>query len=160
MLIALDLGQTTGVAASGNGKITSTFINLKSNGKSFPEQLLYFKRFLVKVCGTEIAIKEGVEFVVEIPHGGYFHANKFLFGMLGVLWLTSIELGFVVHELAPKSIKRFWTGSGNSGKDGMVDEASRRGFKATDHNEVDALAMLHLQLSKGEADAHTVPVQV
>lgn len=48
----------------------------------------------------------------------------------------------VVRECHVGQIKRHWTGNGVAGKDQMVECARMRGFRPSDDNEADALAVM------------------
>lgn len=68
-----------------------------------------------------------------------------------LLSMKAVKLD-ALEEVPPKSLKKFWTSNGNSGKDEMGQEADRRGFELKylmpkkkvwmyKDNEVDALAL-------------------
>lgn len=56
-----------------------------------------------------------------------------------------------LSSVSVPTIKKHWTGSGRADKAAMIAEAKRRGFKPTDDNAADALAILHYAISKEEA---------
>lgn len=74
-----------------------------------------------------------------------------LFGAV-VHSLLDLARHVALEEVPPKSLKKFWTSNGNSGKEEMGQEADRRGFELKylmpkkqvwvyKDNEVDALAL-------------------
>lgn len=89
---------------------------------------------------------------------GYSYASK------GRSILSIAELGGVIRwmiwvmgtpytEVAPGTLKKFATGSGNAGKDEMLAASIRRlGYEGHDNNEADALWLLQMALHHYKQD--------
>lgn len=70
-----------------------------------------------------------------------------VYGGLMLILQSWCELNSVPYDGVPVgTIKRHWTGKGNTKKDGMIAECVRRGFAPKDDNEADAIALLHYQM--------------
>lgn len=144
--VALDLGLNLGIAdrwinASGEEVVTSGVLKIKE--KDFGKRMLAFEAELKMFPIYEI------EFVIETVHGGYYAANKILFGMIGVLYRWAEIHNIPVVESSPKETKKWATGSGNADKTAMVKRANELSKKKiTDHNEADAYLLLKYHLSQ------------
>lgn len=142
MILALDLGSTTGYAFKDTGWVQSGVISLKHKGKFAPNggELLFNHLALFREVTT---------IAVEKPHAGKFFASvKILFGLLGIVGLHCSIHKINLIEYSPKAIKKFWTGNGNADKDTMVEFTQTKYHHVTDHNESDAIALLELHLHK------------
>lgn len=53
-----------------------------------------------------------------------------------------------LEKVSVTTVKKVWTGFGNATKDEMVAEAKRRGFRPTDDNAADSLAILHYAIAR------------
>src|SRR3546814_10184520 len=56
-----------------------------------------------------------------------------------------------VLPVSVSTVKKAWTGWGDTSKDGMIAEARRRGFRPDSDNAADALAILNWALTTGPA---------
>ena len=149
-LIALDLGTKLGVAWGGtkselvpahavkNYTTTSGF-----NGESF------YKFF----DDLNTMVKQALNFgtanltiVCERPSSlPYWHTLRIHMGMYGIVEMMEGRYkGRVsVANVAPTTIKKFWTGTGKADKEFMVDQTNLLYPDVTDDNESDAIALWH-----------------
>ena len=146
-IVAFDLGANLGIAdliISGAGlfSINSKAVKLKS--KDVGKRLIEFDKVIrrhTSMC-TEV--------VVEKPVGGFHSAQVALFGYLAILKKWAAEQDIKVYEYVPTSVKMFATRNGRASKDDMLRAANRfLNIKTIkDHNEADAVCLLHLHLKK------------
>jgi Holliday junction resolvasome RuvABC endonuclease subunit len=147
VIVALDLGTTTGFAVHSKHGITSGTLNFKKKGKFHDSAFKALYDFLCTF--TEGGVP--VEIAVEKPHAGRFIAPvRILFGLLAVVHLFSDEFGIILTEYSPKEIKKFATGSGNAKKPEMVAAVQKEFPNITNDNQADAVQLLRLHLSKGQ----------
>ncbi|WP_188966049.1 crossover junction endodeoxyribonuclease RuvC [Neoroseomonas lacus] len=141
-VLALDLGTTAGWALrSRDGGITSgtmTFKPTRFEGGGM--RFLRFRGWLAEVA----ALSGGVARIVfeEVRRHAGTDASHVYGGFLATLtaWCEEHE---VPYEGVPVgTIKRFATGKGNADKAKMVAAIQARGFRPTDDNEADAIALL------------------
>jgi crossover junction endodeoxyribonuclease RuvC len=145
VVVALDLGSVTGFAVMSKSGFSSGTLNFKKKGKFADSG---YKALYDYLCGFVHGI-DPIEVVVEKPHAGRFLAPiRILFGLLAVVHLFTDEFGFKLTEYSPKEIKKFWTGKGNATKDEMVAETQKEFPFVKDHNQSDAIALLHLHLER------------
>lgn len=142
VLLALDLGSTTGWALRGStGAVTSgtgTFrpSRFEGGGMAF----LRFSHWLSEL-NEQAGPIQTVYFEEVRRHAGTLAAQVYG-GFLAHLGSWA-EFRDVPYQGVPVgTIKRHATGKGNADKDAMVAAARSRGFAPADHNEADALAIL------------------
>jgi len=82
------------------------------------------------------------EEVLFNPKQGYL-APQMWGGFFAVMHLVATDHNIFYDGVPVKTLKKFWTGSGNSDKDVMVTTAQKRGYNIIDHNEADAIALLY-----------------
>lgn len=142
MILALDLGTTTGWAAYADGQTTSGFISFK-NGRYEGGGMRYlkFSRWL-----TEMGAKE-VYFEEVRRHKGTDAAHVYG-GFLAAItaWCEANEVPY--SGVPVGTIKKHATGKGNAGKDLMIAVANAGGCVTEDDNEADAWCLLQLKLSE------------
>lgn len=147
MLLALDLGEKTGWATyDDSGEIESGMVNLKGRkhskeGYRFNELRLWLDE--LSPAPTHIVYEKVVSHIGVLAahcYGGY---KATITG-----WA---EERFIPYDGIPVgTIKKFWTGKGNSKKPVMIAEGHKRGFKeVSDDNEMDALALIHYWMEHG-----------
>lgn len=144
MLLALDLGTKTGWATASDGGINSgmqAFVNDRFSGGGM--RYLKFEKWL-----NEIPKPTQVVFEEVRRHRGTDAAHVYG-GLMAVLtkWCESNNIPYAGVPVG--TIKKHWTGKGNAGKNLMITEGHKRGFKTTDDNEMDAIALLHYWLEEG-----------
>lgn len=148
-LLALDLGTQTGWCMS----------NINPHGKR--QQQSGSESFKPRSAeGAGMRYLKFTRFLDELGRGGFdwiafeevkqrpasVAAGHVYGGFLATL-MTWCEANSVPYEPIPAgTIKKHWTGKGNSGKDLMLKSARERGFKPADDNEADALAIHDLML--------------
>lgn len=145
--LALDLGTKTGWAmARSRGAIASGVWDLddgKFAGAGMRFLLLRQKLVAVhKVVPVEVVYFEGVR-----AHRGVDAAHVYG-GLLSTLVMWCEENKIPYDGVPVGTIKKFWTGKGNADKATMIEMARMHGFRPKDDNEADALALLHLKLTK------------
>lgn len=138
MLLALDLGTKTGWATHSNAGISSgmqSFANDRFSGGGM--RYLKFEKWLMNLPKPTQVVFE------EVRRHASTDAAHVHGGLLGVLtkWCESECIPY--QGVPVGTIKKSWTGKGNSKKEAMIAEANRRGFEVFDDNAADALALLH-----------------
>jgi Holliday junction resolvasome RuvABC endonuclease subunit len=143
--LALDLGSTCGFAVHNKYGVTSGTLSFKKKGKFQDTGYAQLHTWLKVTLDSNPEL----EVVVEKPHSGRFMAaSRILFGLLGVVHMFCADTKTTLTEYSPKAIKKYWTGNGNSDKDAMVTQTQTKYPQVKDHNESDALAMLHMHLER------------
>lgn len=141
--LALDLGTKTGWALGsfpegayyGIGTIDFSNNRFEGGGMRYLRLSNWLDRFLDVVKIDEVYFEEvrrhlGVD--ASHAYGGFLAT------------LTSwCERNFVPYQGVPVgTIKKYITGKGNASKQMVIDAVNARGFRITDHNEADAMALL------------------
>jgi hypothetical protein len=145
-ILALDLGSTVGwalndrdgIIRSGTKKCTtSTKEQRGARWSSFKTML-----FEVHAVSNDIDV---VYYEDVKRHQGVLAAHVYG-GFLAHLehWCALRNIPMV--GVGVGTIKKNWTGKGNSDKDAMIAEAKKRGFNPADDNEADSIAILALAL--------------
>jgi Holliday junction resolvasome RuvABC endonuclease subunit len=147
-ILALDLATVTGWALLANkdspgeriSSGTQSFaINARIEGAGM--RYLRFERWLDEMHRMYPIHRLAFE---EVKQRAQSVAAGHMYGGFMATLTKWCEAGAVPYEGIPVgTIKKFWTGAGNSGKDIMVKVARERGFDPKDDNEADALALLH-----------------
>ena len=147
IILAIDIGTKTGWACNyANGHVVSgmeDFSNNRFSGGGM--RYLRFRRWL-----NEMHTSQGINEIVyeEVRrHAGTTAAHVYG-GFLAVLTSYCEEHSIPYDSETVQGIKKFWTGKGNAGKPLMIATAVEKGFNVTDDSEADAIALLHLQISK------------
>ena len=140
MILALDLGTTTGWAYGRAGVLVSGVWNLKgSRFEGGGMRFLRFQGLLDELHKSSPVGRIGYEEVRR--HAGTDAAHVYG-GLQGVLTAWAEDQGIPYEGVPVGTIKKFWTGKGNANKEVMVDACVKRGIEVTDHNEADAVALL------------------
>ena len=96
----------------------------------------------------EVHERYGVEHVAfeMAAYGSPHPATRQFHDMLaGVIIATAAKIGAAFTPYDPKTIKKFWTTSGNASKQDMLRHCRINGYEGiTDDNEADAIAILEL----------------
>jgi crossover junction endodeoxyribonuclease RuvC len=147
MLLALDLGTKSGWATYDNdGVIKSGVVDFKA-GKYENTNARYFKfrTWLSNISPTPTHIV--YEAVRKHVATDAAHAYGAFMGNL-ITWCDEYVVPCNGADVG--TVKKFWTGKGNSNKIAMIAEGHKRGWnKVTDDNEMDALAILHYWMEHG-----------
>lgn len=150
MILALDLGTTTGWAFGNGGVFLSGTWNLKgSRYEGGGMRYLRFRGFLDKVHQESPVTRLVYEEVRR--HAGTDAAHVYG-GMMAVLTAWAEERGIPYEAVPVGTIKRFWAGKGNANKTAMLAECRRREIRVSDDNEADAVALLHFAMADGDAE--------
>lgn len=144
MLLALDLGTRTGWATYNNKNIISGFQDFKEDRFSgggmrflkFEKWLNNFE-FISHVVFEEVRRHKGTD------------ASHVYGGFLSILTKWCEERVIPYQGIPVATIKKNWTGKGTAKKDVMINEAKKRGYIASDDNEVDAIAILDYWIKNG-----------
>lgn len=146
MLLALDLGTKTGWAIYNGNNIISGVVDLKATKyENTNARYFKFRQWLsgLNPSPTHIvyeAVRKHV--ATDAAHCyGAFMGNLISWCDEYVVPCNGVDVG---------TIKKFWTGKGNSNKDAMLHHGQKKGFmNVKDDNEMDAVALLHFWLENG-----------
>lgn len=153
-ILALDMASTLGWALSASGIVDSGSqdFHRKPPTKLRPAQhvgeshAMFYRWLSGKLSDDKptLIVYEGA---------GYFKsaaAAQLCIGFRGIMLMQSARLGIPVVSYAPKEVKKWWCGNGNADKPMMMAETRRRcpDLDLTDDNQSDAVALLHLHLSR------------
>jgi len=142
VILALDLGTTTGFAIAGvDGDITSGTAEFRlDRWQSGGMRFLRFKRWLTEIKnqagGLDLVVYEQVR-----NHAGVDASHAFG-GWLAILTAWCEHHGIAYQGVPVGTIKRFITGKGNADKTAVIEAIRARGFNPSDDNEADAIAIL------------------
>lgn len=148
MLLALDLGTKMGWATL---RDVAGIPLVKSGMRDFKPTRFASSGMRYAMFGKWLREFDDVTHVVyeEVRrHAGVDAAHTYG-GFMAILQSFCEEREIPFNSVAVGTIKKFWTGKGNSKKEAMIAEAERRGFKVADDNEADALALLHFWQENG-----------
>ena len=142
VVLALDLGTTTGWALRGqDGGITSGTISFKpSRFEGGGMRYLRFRRWLAEIASlsgglTRIPFEEVRRHVSTDSSHAYG-------GFLATLTAWCEQEAIPYEGVPVGTIKRYATGRGNADKAAMIAAIQARGFRPSDDNEADAIALL------------------
>lgn len=145
--LALDLGTVTGWAvALGKTATISGTQNLKpsrfeSSGTRFLKLVALLER-LYESTPLDLVVVEEVR-----RHAGTDAAHVYG-GLLAHVQTWCENRGVEYRSESVGTIKQFITGKGNAPKDAVMAAVRAIGYEPADDNEADAIALLHLTLSK------------
>jgi Holliday junction resolvasome RuvABC endonuclease subunit len=142
VILALDLGATTGFAIAGadGGIVSGTAEFRLDRWQSGGMRFLRFKRWLTEIKhqagGLDLVVYEQVR-----RHAGIDAAHSFG-GWLAILtaWCDHHDIAY--QGVPVGTIKRFIAGKGNADKAAVIAAIRARGFNPADDNEADAIAIL------------------
>lgn len=147
-VIALDLGTSTGWAVrTPDGAIvsgTETFRPGRFEGGGM--RYLRFRRWLDDLAGR-VQPLQAIYFEEVRRHLGVDAAHAYG-GFLAVLTAWCEHAGVPYQGVPVGAIKRHATGKGNADKAQMLAAAVAWGFRPSDDNEADALALLDFALTE------------
>ncbi len=142
VVLALDLGQTTGWALQANGLTYSGSHGFKPGRfEGGGMSMLRFSRWLTELHEQSGPIAR-VYFEEVRAHKGTAAAHTYgaFLGQLSA-WCEANGVAYLGVPVA--TIKKNATGKGNAGKDLVIEAMRARGYQPADDNEADALAILH-----------------
>ena len=141
-ILALDLGTTTGWALrDAAGNITSGTVSFRpSRYDGGGIRYLRFRSWLDGIAAHAGQVG-AVHFEEVRRHVGTDAAHVFG-GLLATLSAWCEQCGIAYQGVPVGTIKRFIVGKGNADKQTMITAVRNRGFKPTDDNEADAIAIL------------------
>lgn len=155
MILALDLGTTTGFAfRSDGGVVGSGTWDLKPmKGACEADRFEALTAHLLGWFHADAhAVVTAIYYEDVRRHVGNIAARVYN-GLLATLQVWCHERNIPCVPVGVGQIKKFWTGNGRALKGYMIAEAHRRGFNPSDDNEADALALLHYAMTKGDEGA-------
>ena len=147
VVLALDLGQTTGWALRANGLIHSGSHGFKPGRfEGGGMSMLRFARWLTELHDQSGPIAR-VYFEEVRAHKGTAAAHTYgaFLGQLSA-WCEANGVAYLGVPVA--TIKKHATGKGNAGKDLVIAAMRAKGYQPSDDNEADALAILHWALDQ------------
>lgn len=146
-ILAIDLGTHCGFALSRGGVITYGTKNFSPRAKDGPGQRWLRFRAMLGDHYNASGELHAIYYEDVKNHKGILAAHCFG-GFLAHLQAWADVQRVRLVPVGVGEIKRAWTGKGNSPKEIMIAEAYQRGFKPADDNSADALAILHLAMTK------------
>lgn len=161
-ILALDLGTKTGWRLRrGDGKYAGGSLDFSGSTKRIGQRYYYFRRFLWRAATNvepdtlDAVIYEKVQFIPN-RRGGLMAAQAWA-GFEAVLtsWCEHMEIPY--HSVAVGTLKKHFTGHGNATKEDMVHRARVLGFRPTDDNEADAIALMEYYEVEHENRPRRVP---
>lgn len=141
VVLALDLGTTTGWASLIGGIVhsgTVTFRSGRYDGGGM--RYLRFQHWLEQLADDSGGLT-AIYFEEVRRHIGTDAAHLYG-GFLATLTAWCEREGVAYQGVPVGTIKRFATGKGNAGKDAVLAAMRQRGFLPADDNEADAIAIL------------------
>lgn len=150
-ILALDLGTKLGWATVDcNGVVRSGSANCAPRAREDAGQR--WTRFRTHM--SELALQAG-QFDAVYFESVHRHVGTDAAHVYGG-FLAHLEHWGAAHHVVPigvgvGQIKKNWTGKGNAKKPEMIAAAQARGFRPVDDNEADALAILHLAITRENA---------
>lgn len=140
-IAALDLSLTQTGWARGNGT-TREVGTLRTAQLRGMHRLRQIQQEVMRLAtGADLVVIEGYSF------GAKGNAVVSLGELGGVVRLSLHVAGIPYVEAPPSTLKKYLTGKGNAPKEAMLAAAIRRlGYAGSNHNEADALALLHAGL--------------
>lgn len=155
-LLALDLGTYTGWSIRRrDGSIShgmEHFIQRRQWHEG--QRFVNFRAWLGDLLTRE-QIHHIVYELVVFGHNSS-QANNVYGAFWGQVLACAAVRNIECQGVAVPTVKKCWTGHGHAKKQEMISEARRRGFRPTDDNAADALAILHYAISKEDDDATSV----
>jgi crossover junction endodeoxyribonuclease RuvC len=140
-ILAIDIGTKTGWAlGTRDGKIISgTKLFVAGKNEAPGQRWLKFRAFLTETGrANEI---HAIYFEDVKNHAGVLAAHAYG-GFLAHLQYWCELNNIPCKGVGVGQIKKHWTGKGNAKKEQMIAAAEEKGFKVTDDNQADALALL------------------
>ncbi len=145
-ILALDLGTTTGWAMRGHdGLITSgtaSFRPRRFDGGGM--RYLRFVNWLTKL--DQLAGPIATIWFEEVRRHAGTDAAHVYGGLMATLTAWAEMRGVPYQGVPVGTIKKHAAGKGNASKAMMIEAARARGYRPTDDNEADAIAILHWAL--------------
>ena len=146
-ILAIDLATRTGWAVRKDGVVTSGFVDLGGDGGMLPvakaERLMRWMRSTIDASAIKIVVYEA-----PIKRHASAGAAELAYGLAMACQLMARSKNCEVSMVHVGTIKKAWTGKGNAKKPDMVEMARANGFDVRDHNEADALALIHYAASQ------------
>ncbi len=142
--LALDISLKTGYAFDRGGSIqfgTRDFEGLAGNDCRVGQYFGGWVEGLIETVHPEII-------AIERPFLRHQGPTRLLFGLVWEASIIAYKRGIPVVEYAPVSIKKFITGNGKAKKPEVIAAVRQKGYKVTNDDEGDAVALLLLHKSR------------
>ena len=145
-ILALDLGTTTGMAATNHfGLIVSGSIKFTPKKKDHPA--LRWHNFRDWLSDAMESHNPSVVYYEEVMRHVGTRAAHMYGAFQAFLELSCYSRGIEICPVAVGTIKKFATGKGNADKAAMIQAARAGGYDVADDNEADALHLLRYAIS-------------
>lgn len=149
-VLALDLATEMGFALlRADGRIESGSVKFQPRAKEGEGmRWVHFKRWLVEMKATN----EGIDRIAyELVVGGVpgqVYAAQIYGGFVAILlaFCEHHQIAYTGYHVG--TIKKLWTGNGAAKKPEMVARCKALGFNVENHNQADAIALLHVALDR------------
>jgi Holliday junction resolvasome RuvABC endonuclease subunit len=111
------------------------------------QRYVRFRRWLVEMKQTHDV--DRIVYEKVMGHGAFQVIAAHVYGgLLATLQAFGEHHQIAYDGFAVTTIKKRWTGSGKADKAMMVNQCKALGFTPKDHNEADAIALLHVALDR------------
>lgn len=150
VIVAIDLGSTTGWAANPDGVVTSGTLTFRpgrfeGGGMRFVRFRAAMSELISQTGATRVYFEEVHSHGVKSKNGKQItpiDAAHLYGGFLAHLTALCEEMRIPYLGVPVGTIKKHATGKGNANKDAMKAAATARGWTFSDDNEADALWIL------------------
>jgi len=144
--LSLDIARKTGWAYFDGENITQSGVE-DWESKLMNSHDMRFERFYTWLCSFFKNNETNVVFFEQPMGHTSGHNTSLRYGYIGVLRQCAARHGISQEGYAPGTIKAHLV-KGNASKEEMMDAVSKRGFKFSDDNEADAIALALLVKEK------------
>ncbi len=150
MILCLDLGTKTGWVLGDKENFYSGIENFTQNRfEGGGMRFLRFKNWLYKIMITCQEINNPIKSIYfeEVRRHLGTDASHIYGGFLSHLTVFGDENKIPYSGIPVGTIKKHITGKGNASKKLVIDSLLSKGYKPTDHNEADAMALFDLKIN-------------
>lgn len=148
--LALDLATEMGYALlRANGRIESGSVKFQPKAKEGEGmRWVHFKRWLVDTKASNPGLRRITYELVVGGVPGQVYAAQIYGGFVAILQVFCEHHQIEYGGVHVGTIKKRWTGNGAAKKPAMVARCKELGFNVENHNEADAIALLHVALDR------------
>lgn len=148
--LALDLATELGFALlRADGRIESGSVRFQPKAKEGEgARWVHFRRWLVDVKAANGDLSRITYELVVGGVPGQVYAAQIYGGFVAILQAFCEHYQIAYDGVHVGTIKKRWTGNGAAKKPEMIARCKELGFNVENHNEADAIALLHVALDR------------